>query len=191
MLPLPGNLSWERNLRTISRRTRQHSIVLCISAHIWTGHVVLTSQKEAWQVWRSVCVLQFSRVRSRSTHTHVMNIMNHQHTGQRMDKEWTKNGQNGQRMDKYWTKYRTLLSQNFCAAIVAMLWSEGLGHKTPVVHSADPLHLHPMELRQLGRALKSTINIIGKNSRNSGLIYVLSQVLSNIVQTRHPQLGVM
>jgi hypothetical protein len=39
--------------------------------------------------------------------------------------------------------------------------------------------------------LGSFINIIGKNSRNSGSIYVLSQVLSNIVQTRHPQLGVM
>ena len=144
MVPLPGNPSWERNLRTRSRRTRQHSIVFVHFCTYVDGTCSFDQPKRNLEnVKVRLCTAIFSISFALHTHTRWMNIMNHQHTGQRMDKEWT--------------KYNTLLSQNFCAAIVAMLWSEGLGHKAPVVHSADPLHLHPMELRQLGRALKSTI----------------------------------
>ena len=149
MMPLPGNPSWERNLRTRSRRTRQHSIVFVHFCTYVDGTCSFDQPKRNLEnVKVRLCTAIFSISFALHTHTHTMNEYHEPSTFR------TKNGQ---RMDKEWTKYNTLLSQNFCAAIVAMLWSEGLGHKAPVVHSADPLHLHPMELRQLGRALKSTI----------------------------------
>lgn len=119
-------------------------LLFFISACKWTGPVALTSQKKV-RLCAAILLIPFAL----HTHTHVMKKYHEPSTYR------TKTG---------WTKYRTLLSvQNLCFAIVPMLSPEGLGHKTAVVHSADPLHLHPMELRQLGAgSWKILTTIIGR-----------------------------
>lgn len=186
MVPLPGNPSWERNLRTRSRRTRQHSIVFVHFCTYVDGTCSFDQPKRNLEnVKVRLCTAIFSISFALHTHTRWMNIMNHQHTGQRMDKKWTKNGQS---------------TIHCCLKISALQLLQCCGLKAWVTK----LLLFTVQTRfisiqwSLGnwagpwnRQLGSFINIIGKNSRNSGSIYVLSQVLSNIVQTRHPQLGVM
>ena len=144
MMPLPGNPSWERNLRTRSRRTRQHSIVFVHFCTYVDGTCSFDQPKRNLEnVKVRLCTAIFSISFALHTHTHdewiswTINIQ---------DKEWTKNGQS---------------TIHCCLKIPALQLLQCCGLKAwvnaPVVHSADPLHLHPMELRQLGRALKSTI----------------------------------
>ena len=183
MMPLPGNPSWERNLRTRSRRTRQHSIVFVHFCTYVDGTCSFDQPKRNLEnVKVRLCTAIFSISFALHTHTHTMNEYHEPSTYR------TKNGQ---RMDKVqYIAVSKFLRCNCCNAVVWRLASKLLlftvqtrfiSIQWSLGNWAGPWN------RQLG----SFINIIGKNSRNSGLIYVLSQVLSNIVQTRHPQLGVM
>ena len=134
MMPLPGNPSWERNLRTRSRRTRQHSIVFVHFCTYVDGTCSFDQPKRNLEnVKVRLCTAIFSISFALHTHTRWMNIMNHQHTGQRMDKEWTKNGQrmdkewtkNGQRMDKVqYIAVSKFLRCNCCNAVVWRLGSQ-------------------------------------------------------------------
>ena len=166
MMPLPGNPSWERNLRTRSRRTRQHSIVFVHFCTYVDGTCSFDQPKRNLEnVKVRLCTAIFSISFALHTHTHdewiswTINIQ---------DKEWTKNGQ---RMDKVqYIAVSKFLRCNCCNAVVWRLGSKLLlftvqtrfiSIQWSLGNWAGPWN------RQLG----SFINIIGKNSRNSGLIH--------------------
>ena len=122
-------------------------------------------------MWRSVCVLQiFSISFALYTHTSWMNIMNHQHTGQGTIPcclfEFSALQRLLQCCDlKAWVTKLLLFTVQ--TRFISIQWSLGNWEQGPEKNIASQHH--------------------GKNFGNSDLIYVLS----NIVQARHHQLGVI